>query len=210
MRLAVVGVLAALVAVCLEAAVGQRLSPWPRAALSGLLAFAVVGAAALAVHRALLRLALDPLADLSQMIGRGTPLEPSSCAQVRTEVREFAEFARAVDAMLEIHQHAHRDLQRSEAELRLLGQISRIVDRQGDFEAALAACCQLICRFLCWPIGHVYVVDLEDPGRLRPETSGTSRLPIWPATLSRRAARLNSSGVPSSLAGCWSAEKRSG
>ena len=167
-RLAVVGLLAVVIAVCFEAAVGQRLSPWPRAGLSGLLASAVAGAAALVVHRALGRLALDPLAALSQMIGRETPEEPRSCAGVRTEVRELADFALAVDAMLETHQHAHRDLQRSEAELRLLGQISRIVDRQGDFDAALAACCQLICRFLCWPIGHICVVDLEDPGRLRP------------------------------------------
>ncbi len=166
-RLAAVGALAALVAVCLETAVGPQVSPWSRAGLSTLLACAVLGAAALAVHRALGRLALDPLVALSELIGRETPMAPTSCASLQTEVRELADFARTVDGMLETHQHAHRDLQRSEAELRLLGQISRIVDRQGGFEAALAACCQLICRFLCWPIGHIYVVDLEEPGRLR-------------------------------------------
>jgi signal transduction histidine kinase/CheY-like chemotaxis protein len=167
-RLAIFGALAVLGAAGVGAFLGDGPGTWQRGALSGLGALAAACVSAIAVHRALGSLALQPLAALSRVVRRETEGEQSSCEDIRLDTIEFEHFAGAMDGMLDAHRHRHRDLQRSEAELRLLGQISRIVDRQGDFEAALASCCQLICRFLCWPIGHIYVVDPDDPGRLPP------------------------------------------
>ncbi len=165
-KLAIVAALACLGAIGVQLLWGGELELGQRAAVSGLVALVVAGASALVVYRSLDRLVLGPLEALEQVVEREARGERATCVEISTGTREFAGFAGTVDAMLETHRHEQRDLQRSEAELRLLGQITRIVDRQGDLDAALAACCQLICRFLCWPIGHIYVVDPEHPDEL--------------------------------------------
>ncbi|MEE8312706.1 MAG: ATP-binding protein [Myxococcota bacterium] len=167
-RLAIVAAIAALGAVSCYLLRGDELMAARTAWICGLLVIGVAFASALVVYRALDRLALQPIIALTEVVQMEASGEPGSCAEIRPEAREFATFVHAVEAMIETHRSAHRDLQRSEAELRLLGQITRIVDRQGDLGAALAACCQLICRFLCWPIGHIYVVDPDEPNRLPP------------------------------------------
>ena len=58
-------------------------------------------------------------------------------------------------------------MQRSEAELRLLGRVTRIADRVEDLDDVLREFCAQICRFLCWPIGHIYLVDENDHSLLQ-------------------------------------------
>ncbi|MFQ5513705.1 MAG: ATP-binding protein [Myxococcota bacterium] len=114
------------------------------------------------------RFVVAPLRSMAEAVRRQAAGETTAPVPTRFAVQEFNAFAGLLNEMVRTRSVAHRKLKRSEAELRLLGQITRIGDRAGDFDEALRSCCAQVCRFLLWPIGHVYVRDEDEPELLRP------------------------------------------
>ncbi|MFQ5699914.1 MAG: ATP-binding protein [Myxococcota bacterium] len=50
-------------------------------------------------------------------------------------------------------------LERKALEMELLHRATEIASEEDSFENALHACLDVICRFVRWPVGHVYLVD---------------------------------------------------
>jgi len=137
---------------------------WARSASIGGFALGLLAILAGVTLRVVQRHTLNPLMAMARhAAGEGDPV-----LSVNFATQEFSEFGRMLDEIVRHRSVADRDLQRSEAELRLLGQVTRIADRTQDLDEALRECCAQICRFLCWPIGHMYLVDENDRTLLRP------------------------------------------
>ncbi len=146
----------------------MRDAVWQTTLRAVLFMLGFVGLIGVLLARAVQRNAVQPLKYISAVVDRQAVGDTEAYASADFVASEFVEFGEALNTMVETRNRAQRELQRSESELRLLGQITRIADRAQDFDEALRACCAQICRFLCWPIGHVLLLDENDRNVLRP------------------------------------------
>jgi signal transduction histidine kinase/ActR/RegA family two-component response regulator len=152
------------------AAGALRRELWGRTASSACFSLFVLGVLAMIVLRVVRRHVVEPLLEMEGSVRRQASDESDVPITREFATQEFAGLGRLLDETIRKRNLAHADLQRSDAELRLLGHVTRIVDRAGDLDEALRECCAQICRFLCWPIGHVYLVDDHDPKLLHPSS----------------------------------------
>ncbi len=141
---------------------------WARTATVAGFSVVLLGALAFFLRWVTQRHAVAPLAEMADAVERQAAGDTDVTVPTEFSTREFTSFGGLLNEMVRTRNLAHRDLQRSEAELRLLGQITRIADRAEDFDEALRSCCAQICRFMLWPLGHVYVRDEDDHSLLRP------------------------------------------
>jgi signal transduction histidine kinase/ActR/RegA family two-component response regulator len=141
---------------------------WRDTVRAGLVGLGMAGVIGLLGAAYASRAMLFGLAVLRRAIENRAEGEISDLSEVPMEMEELRALAASVESLLAVSVAETRDLQRSEAELRLLGQISRVADRTDDFDQAMTTCLRLICRFLCWPIGHFYVIDQKDRSRMLP------------------------------------------
>jgi signal transduction histidine kinase len=146
----------------------RRHELWGSTAKFSGFAIVILGVIGFLMHWIVQRHAINPLVEMAQVVERQTAGDANAPVPVEFSSQEFTRFGALLNDMVSTRDAAHRDLQRSEAELRLLGQITRIADRAEDFDEALRSCCAQVSRFLLWPMGHVWFRDEEDRGLLRP------------------------------------------
>ena len=150
----------------LDSSVLQR-ELWTRSASRGVFALGLLAALALVTLRVVQRHTVNPLIAIGSAVARRASGGDGAREPLEFATQEFSEFGRMFDEMVRDQNLAHNDLQRSEAELRLLGRVTRIADRVEDLDDVLRECCAQICRFLCWPIAHIYLVDENDRSLLQ-------------------------------------------
>lgn len=80
--------------------------------------------------------------------------------------RRTEQLARQI-ARLEEMQEA---LQRESSFLQLLQEVAVAANESGSVEEALRFALDAICRHTGWPVGHVFLADNDDPGKLRPSS----------------------------------------
>ena len=141
---------------------------WRGAAHLSYFLVGLLGLLAVVLWRSVDRQVSRPLRELGRAVSRhkaGGSAEQLPESGSTVEIRDLR---RDLEDMIDARNEEYHDLQRSEAELRLLGQVARIADRAEDFDEALRACCEEVCEFLGWPTGHVYLVDEWHPGQISP------------------------------------------
>jgi len=141
---------------------------WRGTARFLLFCLAFMGTLAAVLSGVVQRQLLIPLRALSLSLSENRSTAPRAEAPVEFAAREITGFACELNDLLDAEGKELRELRRNAAELRLLGQLTRIADRADDFETALRSSCSQIARFLLWPIAHVYLMDDDDPRLLVP------------------------------------------
>ena len=61
-------------------------------------------------------------------------------------------------------------LQRESSFVQLLQEVAVAANESGSVEEALRFALDAICRQTGWPVGHVFLADDDDPGKLRPSS----------------------------------------
>jgi signal transduction histidine kinase len=141
---------------------------WARTASVASFVIVVLMLLGIVMRRVVDRSAVGPLVKMADAVARQAAGDAEAPVPSVFASEEFANFGGLLHDMIHTRNVASRELMRSEAELRLLGQITRIADRARDFDEALRGCCAQICRFMLWPMGHVCVVDEDDRSLLHP------------------------------------------